>query len=190
VPPTASPFPTAADLEILQVIWQRGPSTVREVFNTLAADREVGYSTVLKFMQIMTDKGTLVRDDTVRPQVYRAARPQKQVQQGILRDLAARAFGGSSASLVMQALSDRKATADERRQIREQLDDLDADPPKRRRACVPPESNALMLACPRTCAHCRPPSASRSPSSSSNPAWRTFRWCSAFGSPRFCFRSP
>lgn len=131
MPPTASPFPTASELEILQVVWQRGPSTVREVFNTLAAEREVGYSTVLKFMQIMTDKGTLVRDDSVRPQVYRAAKPQKQVQQGILKDLVARAFGGSSASLVMQALADKKATADERRQIRELLDSLDKDAPKR-----------------------------------------------------------
>ncbi len=132
MPPTASPFPTASELEILQVVWQRGPSTVREVFNTLAAEREIGYSTVLKFMQIMTDKGTLVRDDSVRPQIYRAAKPQKQVQQGILKDLVARAFGGSSASLVMQALADKKATADERRQIRELLDALDKDAPRRR----------------------------------------------------------
>lgn len=99
---------------------------MREVYRTLAADREIGYSTVLKFMQIMTEKGSLVRDATVRPQVYRAARPQRDTQRGILRDLAARAFGGSSASLVMQALSDRKATAAERRQIRALLDALDA----------------------------------------------------------------
>jgi predicted transcriptional regulator len=131
---TASPFPTASELEILQVIWQRGPSTVREVFNTLSTEREIGYSTVLKFMQIMTDKGTLVRDDSVRPQIYKAARPQKQVQQGILKDLVTRAFGGSSASLVMQALADRKATPDERRQIRELLDSLEDDSPKRRKS--------------------------------------------------------
>ena len=131
MPPTASPFPTAGELEILQVVWQRGPSTVREVVNTLSAERAIGYSTVLKFMQIMTDKGTLVRDDSVRPQIYRAAKPQKKVQQSILKDLVARAFGGSSASLVMQALADKKATADERRQIRELLDALDKDAPKR-----------------------------------------------------------
>lgn len=127
MPPTASPFPTASELEILQVIWQRGPSTVREVYLTLSAEREIGYSTVLKFMQIMTDKGTLVRDETVRPQVYRAAKPQRQVQRGIVRDLAARAFAGSSASLAMQALSDCRLTADERRQIRELLDALDQE---------------------------------------------------------------
>ena len=118
-------LPTSSELEILQVIWQRGPSTVREVYRTLATDREIGYSTVLKFMQIMTEKGSLVRDETVRPQVYRAARPRRHTQQGIVRDLIARVFGGSSASLVMQALSDRRATADERRQIRELLDALD-----------------------------------------------------------------
>jgi BlaI family transcriptional regulator, penicillinase repressor len=127
MPPTASPFPTASELEILQVIWQRGPSTVREVYRTLSAHREIGYSTVLKFMQIMTEKGTLVRDGTVRPQLYRAAKPQRQVPRGIVRDLVTRAFAGSSASLAMQALSDRRSTADERRQIRDLLDALDRE---------------------------------------------------------------
>jgi BlaI family penicillinase repressor len=122
--PTA-PLPTSSELEILQVIWDRGPSTVRDVYLTLAEDREIGYSTVLKFMQIMTEKGSLVRDETVRPQVYRAARPRRHTQQGIVRDLIARAFGGSSVSLIMQALSDRGATADERRRIREALDALE-----------------------------------------------------------------
>ena len=118
-------LPTASELEILQVIWQRGPSTVREVYRTLAREREIGYSTVLKFMQIMTAKGSLIRDESTRPQVYRCARPQRDTQRGIVRDLVARAFGGSSASLVMQALSDRRATAEERRQIRDVLDALD-----------------------------------------------------------------
>jgi predicted transcriptional regulator len=119
------PLPTSSELEILRVIWQRGPSTVREVYKTLEQEREIGYSTVLKFMQIMTDKGSLIRDETVRPQVYRAARPQRQIQQGIVRDLVSRAFGGSAASLAMQALSDKKASAEERRQIRELLDAMD-----------------------------------------------------------------
>jgi len=118
-------LPTASELEILRVIWQRGPSTVREVYRTLSAEREIGYSTVLKFMQIMTDKGTLVRDERRRPQVYQAAQPQRQMQRGILRDLVDRAFGGSATSLVLSALSDRKATRDERRQIRDVLDELD-----------------------------------------------------------------
>lgn len=123
MPPTA--LPTSSELEILQVIWQRGPSTVREVYRTLSATRDVGYSTVLKFMQIMTDKGTLVRDESVRPQLYRAARPQEHTQKSIIRDLADRAFGGSRVQLAVQALSDRKATPDERRRIRELLDALD-----------------------------------------------------------------
>jgi len=123
--PTASPLPTSSELEILQIIWQRGPSTVREVYRTLAADRGIGYSTVLKFMQIMTDKGSLLRDESVRPQIYRAAQPRQQTQRGIVRDVIDRAFGGSSASLIVQALSDRRSTAAERRQIRELLDRLD-----------------------------------------------------------------
>ena len=133
MPQSPSRLPTSSELEILQVIWQRGPSTVREVYRALAQERAIGYSTVLKFMQIMTDKGTLVRDETVRPQVYRPARPQRQVQKGILKDLVTRAFGGSPASLVMQVLSDTKATADERRQIRALLDSLDAEKPPRRK---------------------------------------------------------
>ena len=123
--PTASPLPTSSELEILQIIWQRGPSTVREVYRTLARARAIGYSTVLKFMQIMTEKGSLVRDERVRPQVYRAAQPRHQTQRGIVRDVIDRAFGGSSASLIVQALSDRRSTADERRQIRQLLDRLD-----------------------------------------------------------------
>ena len=125
MPRPRSVLPTTSELEILRVIWQRGPSTVREVYRTLAVDREIGYSTVLKFMQIMTEKGTLLRDESVRPQVYRAARPRRDTQRFLVRDLIARVFGGSSASLVMQALADQKATPDERRQIRELLDTLD-----------------------------------------------------------------
>ena len=118
-------LPTSSELEILQVIWQNGPSSVREVHRTLAQNREVGYSTVLKFMQIMVEKGSLVRDERVRPQIYRAALPQARMQRSIIRDLVSRAFGGSSMSLVMQALSDSRATADERRTIRKLLDELD-----------------------------------------------------------------
>ena len=113
------------------MIWQRGPTTVREVYKTLAATREIGYSTVLKFMQIMTEKGTLVRDESVRPQIYRPARPQRQVQRGILRDLVTRAFGGSAATLALHALADRKSTAEERRRIRDLLDALDAESAKK-----------------------------------------------------------
>ena len=130
---TAGALPTASELEILQVIWQRGPSTVREVYRILSQDRGTGYSTVLKFMQIMTDKGTLVRDESVRPQVYRPAQPQRQVQKGIVQDLITRAFGGSSFTLVMQALADHKASDDERLRIRELLDSLSAPGSRRKK---------------------------------------------------------
>jgi predicted transcriptional regulator len=123
--PSRPALPTASELDILQVIWRRGPSTVREVYRTLAAEREIGYSTVLKFMQIMADKGTLLRDGTVRPQIYRAAQPQRATERRILRDLVTRVFGGSSTRLVLQALADRPAPPEERLQIRHLLDELD-----------------------------------------------------------------
>ena len=128
-----APLPTPSELEILQVIWRTGPTTVRAVHRTLARNRDIGYSTVLKFMQIMTEKGTLVRDETVRPQIYTAAKPQEHTQRGIVRDLVDRAFGGSSISLVMKALSDRTASADELRQVRELLDALERRPARQKR---------------------------------------------------------
>jgi len=124
-------LPTASEMEILRVIWDRGPSTVREVYNTLRAERDVGYSTVLKFMQIMTRKGSLVRDERVRPQIYRAPQARESTQRTIVRDLVSRVFGGSPASLVMQALSDQKSGPDDRRRIRELLDELDRKKGKR-----------------------------------------------------------
>ena len=117
--------PTVAELEILRALWRRGPSTVREVFRELGGQRQSGYTTILKLMQIMTEKGLVRRDETVRPQVYRAARTQKNTQRQLLRDLLNRAFGGSSGSLVLQALSTKKMTAEEREQIREMLDRLE-----------------------------------------------------------------
>ena len=119
--------PTDAELAIIGVIWDRGPSTVREVFRHLSERQKIGYTTVLKLMQIMTEKGLLDRDTSVRPQIFKPARPQRQTQQQLLRDLADRAFSGSPGDLVLQALSSRKATPDERRQIRELLDRLERE---------------------------------------------------------------
>jgi predicted transcriptional regulator len=118
--------PTDAELEILQVIWDRGPSTVREVLRTLEARREVGYTTVLKLMQIMAEKGLLEKDDSVRPQVYRPARSRRQTQKMFLGDMLDRVFRGSSGSLALQALSTGKVTAEERERIRDLLDRLEA----------------------------------------------------------------
>ena len=123
----ASKRPTDAELEILQVLWERGPSTVREVHEALSRERGAGYTTVLKFMQIMTDKGLVKRDTDVRPQVYRAARSRRQTQRQMTGDLLDRVFSGSPGSLVLQALSARKATPEERRRIREMLDQLEED---------------------------------------------------------------
>jgi predicted transcriptional regulator len=117
--------PTNAELEILQVLWERGPSTVRQVYKELAATREPGYTTVLKLMQIMTEKGLLIRDLKVRPQVYRVAQPQSKTQRILVGDLLERAFKGSPGSLVLQALSTNKATPEELKKIRDLLDKLE-----------------------------------------------------------------
>ena len=119
--------PTDAELEILRVIWSLGPSTVRAVFDELRAKRETGYTTVLKIMQIMTGKGLLRRDESMRPQVYEPVRPQHQTQRQLIGDLLDRAFSGSPGNFVLQALSAKKTTAEERRQIRALLDELERE---------------------------------------------------------------
>lgn len=119
--------PTDAELEILRVLWRRGPSTVREVFRDLNTERETGYTTVLKIMQIMTDKGLLRRDKSVRPQVYEVAQSQSQTQKMLLGDLLDRVFSGSPGKLVLQALSTKKATPEEREMIRKLLDRLEGE---------------------------------------------------------------
>ena len=119
--------PTDAELEILRVIWSLGPSTVRQVFDELRAKRETGYTTVLKLMQIMTGKGLLRRDESMRPQVYEPVRPQHQTQRQLIGDLLDRAFSGSPGNLVLEALATRRATPEERRRIRELLDELEGD---------------------------------------------------------------
>jgi predicted transcriptional regulator len=119
--------PTDAELEILRVLWEHGPSTVREVFRILEQRRGAGYTTVLKLMQIMTEKGLLERDTTVRPQVYAAICSRGQTQRQLLGDLLERAFGGSPGRLVLQALSEKRTTAEERRAIRDLLDQLERE---------------------------------------------------------------
>ncbi len=119
--------PTDAELEILRVLWERGPSTVREVFGELSRTRDLGYTTVLKLMQIMTDKGLVRRDENVRPQIYQVSQPRHQTQRQLLKHLLDRAFSGSPGNLVLQALSTRKTTPQERRQIRQMLDQLEGD---------------------------------------------------------------
>jgi predicted transcriptional regulator len=116
-----SPKPTEAELAILRVLWQRGPSTVREVHGALNAVKRTGYTTVLKFMQIMTEKGLVTRDEVPYAHVYQARLPQQQAQRTLVADLLDRAFEGSMSGLVLQALSSRKATPEELSEIRKIL---------------------------------------------------------------------
>ena len=117
--------PTNAELQILRVLWSRGRSTVREVLHALQQDRDISYNNVLKLMQIMTEKHLLECDKTVRPQVYVAAHSQGSTQRQLVNDLVNRAFGGSPGNLILQALSSRKSSAEERQRIREFLDQLE-----------------------------------------------------------------
>ena len=121
------PRPTDAELAILRVLWQRGPSTVRDVHEELNRDGATGYTTILKLLQIMTEKGHVVRDEAQRAHIYEARYSEQKTQRQLLSDLADRAFGGSAAKLVMQALSGRKATAEELGAIREFLDRLEGE---------------------------------------------------------------
>ena len=116
--------PTDAELAILRVLWAQGPSTVREVAEEMG--RESAYTTVLKLLQIMTDKGLVRRDESARTHVYRTARSERATQRQLVRDLADRAFGGSAARLVMQALAARKASPEELAEIRRWLAEQDA----------------------------------------------------------------
>ena len=120
-----APRPTEAELAILGVLWDRGPSTVREVQDALAATRPVGYTTVLKLLQIMSEKGLVRRDERERAHVYAAQAPAEQTQRQLVGDLVDRAFGGSAARLVQQALSSKKASPAEIARIRQFLDELE-----------------------------------------------------------------
>lgn len=120
------PRPTDTELEILRALWQRGPSTVREVQETLTEARPTGYTTVLKMLQIMTEKGLVRRDETQRAHVYEARLAQEQTQQQLVGDLLERVFDGSATSLVMQALATKKKTsAEELSQIRQIIDEFE-----------------------------------------------------------------
>jgi len=116
------PKPTDAELAILRVLWERGPSTVRQVHELLPRDRPAAYTTALKLLQIMTEKGLVDRDERERTHVYRARLSEEQTQRQLVRDLLDRAFGGSASKLVMQALATKRASAEELREIRNAID--------------------------------------------------------------------
>lgn len=119
--------PTDAELAILRILWDRGPSTVREVHEVLSAIRDIGLTTVLKTLQIMTEKGHVRRDVSKRTHVYEPIASEEQTQRQLLRDLADRAFAGSAKKLVMQALSSKRASREDLAEIRRILDDLESD---------------------------------------------------------------
>lgn len=117
------PRPTDAELAILRVLWERGPSTVRQVNDALWPERETGYTTTLKLMQIMAEKGLVTRDERDRTHVYAARVARDRTQRQLISDLVDRAFGGSAAALVLQALSAHPASEDELAEIQRLIDD-------------------------------------------------------------------
>ncbi len=120
-----SPRPTDAELAILNVLWRRGPATVREVHTVLGKAKGTGYTTILKLMQIMTEKGLVRRDERQRAHVYAARLAEEQTQRQLVGDLLTRAFNGSAAKLVMHALATKKSSDAELAQIRQLLDDFE-----------------------------------------------------------------
>lgn len=128
------PRPTDGELAILRILWERGPSTVRQVHEQLARDRQAAYTTALKLLQIMTEKGLVERDERERTHVYKAKLSEDQTQRQLVRDLLDRAFGGSAGKLVMQALATRRASADELREIRKVIDGAKSEREVRRGA--------------------------------------------------------
>jgi predicted transcriptional regulator len=132
MPAKPLPRPTEAELELLRVLWERGPLTVREIHEALSGDKATGYTTTLKILQKMTDKGLVRRDESQRSHVYEPVMKAEHTQRQLVRDLLQKAFGGSPGQLVMQALSEKKATAAELSEIRRLLDQLEAKQNPRR----------------------------------------------------------
>jgi len=122
--------PTASELEILRVLWLRGPSTVREVHDALSEKKSLGYTTVLKLLQIMTAKGTVRRNETQRAHVYEACLPADQTKRQIAGDMLQRVFEGSASQLMMHALAGRKASAEEITELRRLLDEYERSRPR------------------------------------------------------------
>jgi BlaI family transcriptional regulator, penicillinase repressor len=119
---TKLPRPTDAELAILRILWERGACTVRQVHEALSRERPAAYTTALKMLQIMTEKGLVRRDESDRTHVYQSRLTEEQTQRQLVRDLVDRAFGGSASKLVLQALSARRATAEELGEIRKLIE--------------------------------------------------------------------
>jgi len=117
--------PTTSELEILHVLWNRGPSTVREVYESLSEKKELGYTTVLKLLQIMTTKGIVRRNETQRAHVYESCLPAEQTKRQLAGDMLQRVFEGSASQLMMHALAGRKSSPQEIGELRRLLDDYE-----------------------------------------------------------------
>ena len=123
-----TPRPTDAELAILRVLWRRGPSTVRRVHEDMARRSPTGYTTVLKLLQIMTEKGLVERDESERAHVYSARLPEEETLGQLVGDLLDRAFEGSASRLVLRALETRPASPEELAEIRRLLDGMEGEP--------------------------------------------------------------
>lgn len=119
------PKPTDAELDILCALWSRGPSTVRDVHELIGGRKPTQYTTVLKQLQVMTEKGLVLRDESQRSHVYRAARPREWTQRQLADDLIQRAFEGSAKELVLGALSSQRASKRELTELRRMLDEYE-----------------------------------------------------------------
>ena len=119
------PHPTDREIAILRILWDRGPSTVKHVNEVMNRDRATGYTTTLKLMQIMAEKGLVVRDDSVFQHVYKPAISEEKAQKQLVGNLLERAFSGSAEKLVMRALSAKKVSPEELTRIRKMLDEIE-----------------------------------------------------------------
>lgn len=124
-PKTPTHRPTAAELEILRVLWSRGPSTVREVHEALSDTKPVGYTSVLKFLQIMTEKGLVRRNEDQRAHVYEACEPAEKTKRQIAGDVLQRVFEGSARELMVHALAGRRTSKEEFEELRQLLDEYE-----------------------------------------------------------------
>jgi BlaI family penicillinase repressor len=122
---TPQPNPTPSELEILQVLWSRGPSTVREVHDAVSATKQLGYTTVLKLMQIMTAKGLVTRSETQRAHVYEAQEPAAKTKQQFASDMLQRVFQGSTSELMLHALAGHRSSKEELKELRQMLDEFE-----------------------------------------------------------------
>ena len=127
MPRPASSQPTEVELRILRTLWELGPSTVRDIHNLMTETKDTRYSTTVKMLSVMLDKGLVKRDDSVRPQVYRAAASQQRTQKRMLTEMIQKVYDGSATSLVLQALSSTKASKQDLAEIRKLLDQLGAN---------------------------------------------------------------